>query len=103
MGRKTLRGEHLVTSATVISKDEIKQVLDQYLATVSPILCASTQDLGTYHIMCECLANGSSSAGGLNFGLSFHVYPYFVYARSQCSGESENSLLTYVISINLMC
>ena len=37
MGRKTLQGEHLVTSATVISKDEIKQVLDQYLATVSPI------------------------------------------------------------------
>ena len=103
MGYKTLLGEIIVTSATVISKDEIKQVLNQYLATVSPILCASTQDFGTYHIMRKCLTDVSSCAGGLNFGLSFHVYPYFVYARSQCSGESENSLLTYAISINLMC
>ena len=29
---------------------------------------------------------------GLNFGLSIHIYPYFLYASSECSGESVHHL-----------
>ena len=30
----------------------------------------------------------SSRARGLNFGLSLHLHPYFVYASSEDSGET---------------
>ena len=33
----------------------------------------------------------SSKAKDLNFGLSLHLHPYFVYARIKASGESAHS------------
>ena len=38
---------------------------------------------------------------GLNFGLSFHLHPYIVYARSECS--SEPTLLVDVKSVQVLC
>ena len=47
-------------------------------------------------------AEVSSSARCLNFGLGLHLYPYFMYASSEGSGESvhspEHPLLDNVIS-----
>ena len=34
-------------------------------------------------------ADLSSRVRGLNFGLSLHLYPYFMYVSSKVSGESE--------------
>ena len=45
---------------------------------------------------------------GLNFGLSFHLHPYFVYASSDGSGKSvqcvpEPLLLAGVVSTKIWC
>ena len=47
----------------------------------------------------------SSKIKGLQFGLSLHLHPYFVYGSSEGSDESahmpETSLLAYVISAKI--
>ena len=46
---------------------------------------------GTALIMAD--TDISRRAGGLNFYLSLHLHPYFVYTSSECSGESAQSYL----------
>ena len=57
------------------------------------------------------IARASCWTRGLNFGLSLHLHPYYVYASSDvlaslliCTVSPEHSLLDSAISINnLMC
>ena len=55
------------------------------------------------------IAELSSGARGLNFGLIFHLHPYFVYASSKalacsciCTGSPKPSLLIDVISTKIL-
>ena len=49
---------------------------------------------GTYHICANALINDHadvpSKATGLNVGLIIHFSTYFVYASSECSGDSAH-------------
>ena len=46
-------------------------------------------------------ADVSSDANGLNFGLSIHLHPYFVYASNK--GLPESLLLADAISTKISC
>ena len=53
-------------------------------------------DFGTYGTSAKVPLNVHSDITswgmGLNFGLRLHHHPYYLYAHTECSGESEHSL-----------
>ena len=56
--------------------------------------CTRALNFGAYRILCKItnkngLGDVSSKAIGLEFGLRLHLCPYFMYASSKGSGESQ--------------
>ena len=45
----------------------------------------------------------SSEATGLNFGLSLHLHPLFVFTGIECSGETAHMLLAVATSTDIPC
>ena len=67
---------------------------------------AGTQKFGTYHIYVQksplnSLADESRRASS-KFGVILPLLPYFVYARSKASGETEPMLLPDVIGKRIL-
>ena len=56
------------------------------------IIWANTSNSGTYRICAPLNFHTGVSRGtrGLNFGQCLHLHSYFVYASSECSGESAH-------------